>query len=442
MGNPYSQILSHPGALAFSTTGLLARLPLAMTGLGIVLMIEHAYGSYALAGTVSAIYVVGMAAAAPVLANLVDKYGQARIMRPALATFNLGLGALVLATVLRAPTPALFAAAAIAGVATGSIGALVRARWAITVKDARELHTAYALESALDEVVFVIGPVAATMLATMIAGPVAILTAMAFSLVGGFWLLSLRDTEPPAQLRTSRPRELWEEAVDPDALPTTDDRAATQTSADSHASAPTPTRAHVPARARPILHIPAMWCLIGVMLCVGVIFGATDVATVAFSKDLGYEAMAGVVLAIFAFGSLISGLIYGARVWGATLPVRLAVGVIGLAAGVSLFLFIDSLTLLAAVMFATGFAIAPTFINTNAVVQQVVHPTRLTEGLTWMSTATAAGASLGSALAGVVIDARGGHAGFWVVVAGAAGAAVLVLATLPAIRRAISTAQL
>ncbi|OKL54979.1 hypothetical protein BSZ39_00945 [Bowdeniella nasicola] len=430
MGNPYSQILSHPGALAFSTTGLLARLPLAMTGLGIVLMIEHAYGSYALAGTVSAIYVVGMAAAAPVLANLVDKYGQARIMRPALATFNLGLGALVLATVLRAPTPALFAAAAIAGVATGSIGALVRARWAITVKDAGELHTAYALESALDEVVFVIGPVAATMLATMIAGPVAILTAMAFSLVGGFWFLSLRDTEPPAQLRTSRPHELWEEAVDPDALPTTD----------THALAP--TRAHVPARARPILYIPAMWCLIGVMLCVGVIFGATDVATVAFSKDLGYEAMAGVVLAIFAFGSLISGLIYGARVWGATLPVRLAVGVIGLAGGASLFLFIDSLTLLAAVMFATGFAIAPTFINTNAVVQQVVHPTRLTEGLTWMSTATAAGASLGSALAGVVIDARGGHAGFWVVVAGAAGAAVLVLATLPAIRRAISTAQL
>ena len=325
MANPYAAILSHPGALAFSATGLVARLPLAMTGLGIILMIEHTYGSYGLAGAVSAVYVVTMAAAAPVLANLVDKYGQARIMRPALAIFNLGLAALVAATITRAPAALLLIAAAIAGTATGSIGALVRARWSITVADARELHTAYALESALDEVVFVIGPVLATILATTLAAPSAIIAAIAFSLIGGFWFLSLTATEPPAQRRTKRKRELWEDAID-----------------DPHAR---------PSDAAPgVLTLPAMWSLIVVMACIGVIFGATDVSTVAVSKEFGRESLAGVLLGIFAFGSLISGLLYGARVWNATLTMRLAIGVIALAAGSSLFLFIHSLLVLGAVL--------------------------------------------------------------------------------------------
>lgn len=417
MANPYAAILSHPGALAFSATGLVARLPLAMTGLGIILMIEHTYGSYGLAGAVSAVYVVTMAAAAPMLANLVDKYGQARIMRPALAIFNLGLASLVAATITRAPAALLLIAAAIAGTATGSIGALVRARWSITVADARELHTAYALESALDEVVFVIGPVLATILATTLAAPSAIIAAIAFSLIGGFWFLSLTATEPPAQRRTKRKRELWEDAVDD-------------------------PQARASDAAPGVLTLPAMWSLIVVMACIGVIFGATDVSTVAVSKEFGRESLAGVLLGIFAFGSLISGLLYGARVWNATLTMRLAIGVIALAAGSSLFLFIHSLLVLGAVMFATGFAIAPTFINANAVIQQVVHASRLTEGLTWMATANSAGVSLGSAIAGVIIDAKGGHAGFYVAVAGAVGATIMVLATLPVIRRSITTSRL
>ncbi|MDO5700816.1 MAG: MFS transporter [Bowdeniella nasicola] len=436
MANPYAQILSRPGARAFSATGLIARLPMSITGLGVILMVEAYYGSYALAGAVSATFVVTMAALAPFLARLIDRYGQARIMRPAIAIYNLGLAALIIAAVRHAPAFVLFAAAMLAGACTGSIGALVRARWAVTVRDARELHTAYALESALDEVVFVIGPMLTTMLATVVAPPSGVLVAIACSLIGGYWFLSLRDSEPAPQLVSTR-RTRWRARLagrtHPDAI--LDSLWADADDAPLREPAPDLRAARVADI--PVLRLPAMHALIVVMVCVGVLFGGSDIATVAFSAEQGRDAAAGVILGIFAFGSLISGLIYGARAWRTSLQVRLAVGVSALAGGSCLFLFITSLPLLASVMFVTGFAIAPTFINVNAVIQEIVHPSRLTEGLTWASTASSAGFSLGSTIAGSVVDRFGGHAGFVVVICGAGLATILVLATLPIITRSL-----
>ena len=83
MLSPYRDILTRPGALAFSASGVLARLPMSMVGIGIVLMVSALYGSYGLAGRVSAVYVIAQALCSPQLARFVDRYGQARVMRPA-----------------------------------------------------------------------------------------------------------------------------------------------------------------------------------------------------------------------------------------------------------------------------------------------------------------------------------------------------------------------
>ena len=56
-----------------------------------------------------------------------------------------------------------------------------------------------------------------------------------------------------------------------------------------------------------------------VFAAVGAIFGATDVATVAFAGEQGHPELAGVVLEVFALGSMIAGLLYGARHWTAPL---------------------------------------------------------------------------------------------------------------------------
>jgi MFS family permease len=389
---PYKDVLSRPGALAFSASGALARLPMSMVGIGIVLMVSAEYGSYGLAGRVSAVYVIAQAVCSPQLSRLVDRHGQARIMRPAVAVSAAGLVGLIAASLTGASEVVLDVTAAVTGAAIGSFGSLVRARWSYVLGDTRQMHTAYALESALDELVFVVGPVAATLLATGVAPSAGLVIPLVAMIVGGYWFCALKATEPPVASKDQpRPRGS-------------------------------------------VLRTPAMFVLVLVFVAMGSIFGANDVATVAFADEAGHKNMAGPVLAVFAAGSLVSGLLYGTRHWKRPLHQRFANGMIALAIGVSLFFFVDSLWALAAVMFVTGFAIAPTIINGNALVQQLVPAERLTEGLTWVGTALGVGVSVGSSVAGVRIDAAGSHAGFLVVVVSAAVAVIAVLLSYRTLR--------
>src|SRR5919107_5547386 len=183
--------------MAFSASGVLARLPIAMVGIGIVLMISSLTGSYGLAGRVSAVYVIANALCGPRIARVVDRHGQARVMRPAIAVSTLGLLALVLTATGGADHGWLYLTAVAAGAPAGSFGALVRARWSHVLRDPREVHTAYSLESALDELVFVVGPVLATALATSVAPAAGHLVPMGAAVGGGDLFPPLGGTEPP-----------------------------------------------------------------------------------------------------------------------------------------------------------------------------------------------------------------------------------------------------
>lgn len=393
MLRPYREILSKPGALAFSSAGALARLPMSMVTLSIILLVTSIYGEYALAGRVAAAYVIAQALCAPQLAKFIDSYGQARVMRPALLLAIVSLVGLMGAVLMHAPEPALYLVAAAAGASIGSMGALVRSRWSNTVSTPRELHVAFSLESALDELLFVIGPVLATFLATSISPIAGLLVAIAASALGGFWFLGQRATEPTPSGR-------------------------------------------LPAGVR--RSSIASWGLVVVAIVfvtMGVIFGATDVATVAYAEDQGRKGLAGLLLAVFALGSLLSGIIYGAQHFTSATWKRFVVGVIALAVAVSLFVLSSNLWFLAIVMFIAGFAIAPTIITGNALVQELVPPERLTEGLTWVGTSIGVGFALGTPIAGAVVDARGGHDGFLVVVAAATVSTIVAVLAIPVLRR-------
>jgi MFS family permease len=177
-----------------------------------------------------------------------------------------------------------------------------------------------------------------------------------------------------------------------------------------------------------------------VFVAMGSIFGSVDVATVAFAEQLGTPGLAGVVLGVFACGSLISGLLYGAREFTMLPWKRFVIGILVLAAGICLFVLADSLVVLAGAMFVTGFAIAPTIITGNALVQQLVPSTRLTEGLTWVGTAIGVGFAVGSSVGGRVIDLHGAHAGY-VVSMGAAGVAAVIVLSTAALLRGATTAR-
>ncbi len=72
MANPYKELFSVPGTIAFSLAGLVARMPISMTGIGIITMLSQMKGSYWLAGTVAATFTFTMALIAPQISRAVE----------------------------------------------------------------------------------------------------------------------------------------------------------------------------------------------------------------------------------------------------------------------------------------------------------------------------------------------------------------------------------
>lgn len=394
MLSTYRAVLARPGAAAFSTSGALARFPMSTVGIAIVLMAEAVYGSYALGGRVSAAYVITHAICSPQLAKLVDRHGQARVMRPAITAAALGIAGLGVVGGAALPSFWLYPAAILTGAGIGSIGALVRARWSHLLTEPRDIHTAFSLEAVLDETVFVIGPVLATVLATSVHPVGGLVLPFVALLVGGHLFLAQRATEPPPSRRPRR-------------------------TGDRH-----------------VMRSGGMIAIALVFLFVGAIFGATDVATIAFAKEQGSPGAAGPVLGVFAAGSLVAGLAFGARHWVGPMWRRFVLGIVVLAAGTAAFVAVTSLAALAVVMFVVGGSIAPTMITGNAMIRELVPARQLTEGLTWAGTSMGVGVSFGSSIAGQWVDAVGSHGGFLVVVVAAAVAAVTALVTIKPLQSA------
>ena len=64
MANPYAELFQVPGARAFVLAGMLARMPISMTGIGLITMLSQVHGGYGLAGSVAAGAVDGSAVCA------------------------------------------------------------------------------------------------------------------------------------------------------------------------------------------------------------------------------------------------------------------------------------------------------------------------------------------------------------------------------------------
>lgn len=372
MFTPYRTILSQPGSMAFSATGWFARLPISMVGLGLVLLVSSSTGSYALAGSVSAASVVASAVTAPFQARLVERRGQ-HVMLPILAGVNAAtLGGLVVAIHAEVPTPVPQLLAAVVGASSPLVGSYVRARWTHRLEGRPELQTAFALEALLDEVVFMVGPPLVTVLATTVSPVAGLLTAMVAGLAGSLMLAAQRRTQPPVHAHRAGPGT------------------------------------------KPALG----WATLGpvVVACagLGVLFGSAEVVVVAVASEAGHRSASGLLLAGWATGSMLSALITGAMRLRMPPMNRFRIGAAVMAATMLPLPFISQLGILGPVLFLAGFAISPTLVASIALVQRTVPPSRLTEGMAWTTTGMAAGVAAGAAVAGQVIDAAGGRAGFYV----------------------------
>jgi MFS family permease len=348
-----------------------------MTGIGILMMASGIYGNYGIAGALTAADVVAWAIGTAFLSNLVDRFGQRRIMLPAALVSAAALAIVVILAVFHAPLWTLFVFTVISGLTQGSPGAMVRARWNYVLSSAHDLHTAYSLESTLDELGFIIGPVAATWLATSLH-PAAGLAGPALMIAGGAGVFySLKSTEPTII-----------------------------------------TREHSHSHSRLIILLPGIAVVDAIGFLMGALFGSIDVATLAATTTWNSREQVGIVLGVMSLGSAIGGFLYGARSWRSPLWKRflICVSLLGVTAWILYFAW-NPLTL-GIFGFIVGFSIAPTFINANGLIGYLVPPARLTEGLAWLGTAIGIGVSIGSAISGYLIDHFGHGAGFICVMVG------------------------
>ncbi len=361
----YRALFANDHAGSLFVWSIVARMPLGMAALSLVLLVRHSGAGYGAAGLVAALFGIGTAAGAPYGGRQVDRRGARRILSRRMVIFPALVALVALLGATGAPTVALAVAAAAAGLTLAPVSAVLRSIWP-EVAGSDGAKTAYALDAALQEMIWVGGPLIVAVLAA-VSPTVAVAGVAAIAAVGTFCFVRI----PP--VATSAPAEERHE---------------------SRLGA---------------LSAVGVRTIAAFALCLGLGFGSLEIAVPAFAEIHGDRALAGVCLAGFAAGSLVGGLVAGLR------PMRderrrIVFGTFALAALVSLPLLASSIPTMTVLLFVAGFPIAPVVAAIYGVVGHVAAAGSVAEAFSWFGTAIGLGIALGSVMGGALIDAHGWRA--------------------------------
>jgi MFS family permease len=394
----YGRILRVPGVAVLIAAATLTRLPFAINGLAVILFMRDATGSFATAGLVAGSLALGAGMGAPFAARLVDRRGAVWLLPLAIVH-----GAAILALwglgEIDAAAVALVAAALVAGASFPPSGAVLRSRWPeLLAGDPELVRGAYAFDSVTIEISFVSGPLITGALVAL-AEPQAAMALSSVLVVAGTLLFLSRL--PDARR----------------ALP-----------ASEHTAGLGPLRS------------PAIRLIALTSVPVGFCIGSVEVVIPAFSEEAGNAALAGVLLSVWSLASGIGGLIFGARqsrrelldsflLIGALFPLA-TLPMVAAGAPVTMALFVAM----------SGAPIAPLIATRNELISQVAPEGTGTEAFTWLMTALIAGLSLGTAVAGAVVESNGWAEAVLIGVAVAAVGAIMTFARRGSLRPALAPA--
>jgi len=359
----YRRVLGVPGFAVLITSTMITRLPFAINGLAVILFLRAETGSFATAGLAAGALALGAGIGAPLAGRVIDRRG-AVMMIPLAAGHATGILTLWALGEAGAPTAALVASAALAGVCFPPSGSVLRSRWPEMMGgDADLLRGAFALDSVMIEVSFVAGPLITAIVVALVSPQAALGVSAALVLMGTslfVWKLPHRRRVIPLADRVGGLGPLRAPAIRAIALST----------------------------------VPF-----------GFLIGSVEVAFPAFSEAAGSVAFAGVLLGLWSLASGIGGLVFGARpprrellevYLGATLLFPLVCLPLVLA---------SSPVAMALLALAAGAPIAPLISTRNQLVATLAPSGAGTEAFSWLMTSLIAGVSLGTAIGGTVIEA-------------------------------------
>jgi MFS family permease len=360
---------SFPGpARKLLATSVVARVPAAMLSIALLVHVQRLTGSYGIAGLAAGAYGLATGVGGPLLGRLADRRGQRRVLLLGATATAAQLIALALAPA-QVPAALLVVLAAGIGFAQPPVGACLRAALPALVSGADAMRRAYAIESTAAELTFIAGPPIALAVSAAWSTRVA-LAGAGVALLGATALFAARAPDTRA----------------------------------GSAGAP---RSRAGSLASPVIVALSL-----ILTGVGFAFGAVEVSVTAAAAHAGTTAGAGPLLALWAVGSLVGGLLV-AR-FGAQRLSLAAVAVALLLAHAAPALGVGNAVALAALMLLAGATIAPTYTVVYARAGDAAPEGTATEAFAWLATAVAVGAAAGAAIAGGVIDHAGPGAGFLV----------------------------
>ncbi len=389
----YGAILRPHGAWRFSAAGGLGRLNRVGSVVGAIVLLTATGMPYGVAGVVTAAIIVGGAVGGPSWSRAADRWGQRVVLVPAAVAAIVAAIGFTAAVLAGAPFPLVLVTALALGLAIADPGALVRARWMHLLRERDARHSALALETALDELAFLLGLPLITAIAA--ASPAAgLLCAAGAGAAGLVALRVLTASIPPVRRDADRLLAAgW--------------------------------RGWLPVGVAPLL--PAF-------LGVGVLFGFINLTGVAVTAAAGVPALAGVVIGAFSIGAVAAGLAWGILARRLPGSGRLAV---------STAVFVLLVPLLGIAHDPLGFAVlaaiagagfTPLLIAATAAVEERTPLLTITVAMTWPPVAMSAGNAVGSMLTGAALDTGDVAASWWVPLVGVA-LAILALATALVARR-------
>ena len=385
----YRAALTAPGAGWPVLASLLARLPVAMGSIAILVYVQRTTGTFASAGLVSAGALVGVAVGSVAQGRLIDRLGPTRPLLAVSVAFAAVVTLAVLAVEARAPLAVLVGLALLAGATQPAVSAASRALWARLVPAGPQRQAAYSYEAISMETFFVLGPGLAGLLAAapwagtgvVVAAGCMLLGAVGFALTG-----TVRGWRPEPR---TRPGSALDGALD---------------------------------GALGGLAGPGMRTLVIAALGFGAVIGVVEVAVPASATLAGYPAVGGLLLGTWSVSSVICGIGYSARPWPRPLHLRVPVLLAGFAAGVSVLAIPTTLLGLGLAMLVAGALITPQAIAHSAVIEQVAPAGAVAEAFGWVITAVTLGLAAGQSVSGQLVETVGPRAAF---LAGTAGGLTL-----------------
>ncbi|QZY51727.1 MFS transporter [Leucobacter tenebrionis] len=357
----YGALAQQPGVVRVLVSQLLARFPFGMLSIILLLHIQLAFGDFTSAGIVLAAQSIGQAISGPLSGRIMGRFG----MRPVLASTSLICTALLVTIAfVHLPLATVAGIAFLIGVTTPPVTPAVRTLYPKLVPS-KQLSALFSLDASAQEIIWVLGPVVAVFVSSQFGTTAGLCVAAGFMLLGGAWFI-MSPAVGSVKLKPSK------------------------------------------HRFGAVLRYPTVVISTVVGLFFVASMSAVEAGVVAAFAGDGHDGSgghgsieSGIVLALFAGGSLVGGLLMGhreMRPW--SLALRIGIVLAGmLAAMVSL-----NIWWLSIVLFLGGLGTAPAFAALSNIVASTVKFSETAEAYGWVGMGQLVGVAMGSALGGVAID--------------------------------------